>query len=88
MAGITLDPADEAELAETLTFLTCWLSGSQKQALAKGFTAFVGHPAYNHRGPLHRPPPVRLPPPGAATAKDCSTSRLNDPSKTRLTHRA
>ena len=47
MPGITLDPADAAELAETLTFLTQWLSGSQKQALADSFTAFVGHPAYN-----------------------------------------
>ena len=47
MPGITLDPADAAELAETLTFLTEWLSGSQKQALADSFAAFVGHPAYN-----------------------------------------
>ena len=47
MPGITLDPADAAELAETLTFLTGWLSGSQKQALAESFAAFVGHPAYN-----------------------------------------
>jgi hypothetical protein len=47
MPGITLDPADAAELAETLTFLTQWLSGSQKQALADSFAAFVGHLAYN-----------------------------------------
>ena len=47
MPGITLDPADAAELAETLTFLTTWLSGSQKQALAESFAASVGHPAYN-----------------------------------------
>jgi hypothetical protein len=47
MPGITLDPAGAAELAETLTFLTQWLSGSQKQALADSFAAFVGHPAYN-----------------------------------------
>jgi len=47
MPGITLDPADAAELAETLTFLTQWLTGSQKQALADSFAAFVGHPAYN-----------------------------------------
>ena len=32
MPGITLNPVDAAELAETLTFLTQWLSGSQKQA--------------------------------------------------------
>jgi hypothetical protein len=47
MPGITLDPVDAAELAEVLTFLTQWLSGSQKHALAEGFAAFVGHPAYN-----------------------------------------
>jgi hypothetical protein len=47
MPGITLNPVDAAELAETLTFLTQWLSGSQKQALADSFTAYVGHPAYN-----------------------------------------
>ena len=47
MPGITLDPVDAAELAETLTFLTQWLSGSQRQALAESFAAFVGHPAYN-----------------------------------------
>ena len=47
MPQITLDTADAAELAELLTFLTHWLSGSQKQALADSFTAFVGHPAYN-----------------------------------------
>ena len=46
MPGITLDPADAAELAETLTFLTQWLSGSQKQVLAGSLAAFVGHPAY------------------------------------------
>ena len=57
MPGITLDPADAAELAETLTFLTQWLSGSQKQALADSFAAFVGHPAYTTdslRADLHR----------------------------------
>jgi hypothetical protein len=47
MPGITLDPADAAELAEMLDFVARWLSGSQKQALAESFTAFVGHPAYN-----------------------------------------
>ena len=44
MPGITLDPVDAAELAEVLTFLTQWLSGSQKHALAESFAAFVGHP--------------------------------------------
>jgi hypothetical protein len=47
MPQITLDAVDAAELAETLTFLTGWLSGSQKQILADSFTAFVGHPAYD-----------------------------------------
>jgi len=47
MPQITLDTADAAELAEILTFLTSWLSGSQKQALSESFAAFVGHPAYN-----------------------------------------
>jgi len=47
MPGITLDLADAAELAETLTLLTQWLSGSHKQTLADSFTAFIGHPAYN-----------------------------------------
>jgi hypothetical protein len=47
MPQITLDLSDAAELAEILTFLTNWLSGSQKQILADSFAAFVGHPAYN-----------------------------------------
>jgi hypothetical protein len=47
MPGITLDPSDAAEIAETLALLTEWLSGSQKKALADSFTAFIGHPAYN-----------------------------------------
>ena len=46
MPGVTLDLSDAAELAEMLTFLTDWLSGSQKQTLAGSLTAFVGHPAY------------------------------------------
>ena len=61
MPQITLDTSDATELAELLTFLTGWLSGSQKQALADSFAAFVGHPAYD-TGTLHRPAPVRLPP--------------------------
>jgi hypothetical protein len=47
MPGITLDPVDAAELAEVLTFITQWLSGRQKNALADSFAAFVGHPACN-----------------------------------------
>jgi hypothetical protein len=47
MPATTLDPADAAEIAETLTLLTGWLSGSHKHALAGSFAAFIGHPAYN-----------------------------------------
>jgi hypothetical protein len=47
MPQITLDTSDATELAETLTFLTGWLTGSHKQILADSFAAFVGHPAYN-----------------------------------------
>jgi hypothetical protein len=57
MPQITLDHGDAAELAETLTFITDWLSGSQQQALEESLAAFVGHPAYNTqalRSDLHR----------------------------------
>jgi hypothetical protein len=57
MPQITLDTSDAAELAETLAFLTSWLTGSQKQILADSSAAFVGHPAYNTatlRADLHR----------------------------------
>ena len=57
MPTINLDLSDATELAETLTFLAEWLSGSQKQTLADSFAAFVGHPAYNTdalRADLHR----------------------------------
>ena len=57
MPQIRLDMVDAAELAETLTFLAHWLSGSQKQTLADSFAAFVGHPAYDTgalRADLHR----------------------------------
>ena len=47
MPQLRFDLSDAAELAEILTFLTDWLSGSQKQALANSFAAYVGHPAYN-----------------------------------------
>jgi|SRR5215468_17578 len=62
MPGITLDLTDAAEIAETLTLLTEWLSGSHKQTLADSFAAFIGHPRLQHRHPLRRPAPVRLPP--------------------------
>jgi len=57
MPTINLDLSDATELAETLTFLAEWLSGSQKQTLADSFAAFVGHPAYDTgalRADLHR----------------------------------
>ena len=57
MPQITLDISDATELAETLTFIAGWLSGSQQQALANSLAAFVGHPAYGIealRADLHR----------------------------------
>jgi len=47
MPEITLDLGDAAELAEMLTFLADWLSGSQRQALAGSLAAFAGHTAYD-----------------------------------------
>jgi len=47
MPQLTLDTSDAAELAEMLTFLASWLTGSQKQILADSFAVFVGHPAYD-----------------------------------------
>jgi hypothetical protein len=47
MTEISLNPGNAAELAEMLTFLANWLSGSQKPALAGSLAAFTGHPAYN-----------------------------------------
>jgi hypothetical protein len=46
MAQMRLDAVDAIELAEVLTFLTDWLSGSQKHVLEESLAAFVGHPAY------------------------------------------
>jgi hypothetical protein len=57
MPQITLDISDATELAETLTFIAGWLSGSQQHALADSLAAFVGHPAYGIealRADLHR----------------------------------
>lgn len=47
MPQMRLDAEDAAELAEMLTFLAGWLSGSQKPALDKSLAAFADHPAYN-----------------------------------------
>jgi hypothetical protein len=57
MLQIALDLADATELAETLTFITGWLSGSQQPTLAQSLAAFTGHPAYGIetlRADLHR----------------------------------
>ncbi len=57
MPQVTLHLADATELAETLTFITGWLSGSQEQLLAGSLADFVGHPAYGVqtlRADLHR----------------------------------
>jgi hypothetical protein len=57
MPDINLEPSDAVELAELLTFLADWLSGSQRQTLADNLTAFVGHDRYNIdelRNDLHR----------------------------------
>jgi hypothetical protein len=57
MPQITLDLADATELAETLTFITGWLSGSQQPALAQSLATYTGHPVYGIdtlRADLHR----------------------------------
>jgi hypothetical protein len=57
MSELRLDLGDAIELAELLTFLTDWLSGSQQQPLADNLTAYVGYDRYNIdelRNDLHR----------------------------------
>ena len=57
MPDVNLELSDAVELAELLTFLTDWLSGSQQQTLTDSLTAFIGHPAYdtnNLAADLHR----------------------------------
>jgi hypothetical protein len=57
MPQITPGLADATELAETLTFLADWLSGSQQPALAQSPATFAGHPAHGIgtlRADLHR----------------------------------
>ena len=57
MSELRLDLGDAIELAELLTFLTDWLSGSQQQTLNDSLDTFVGHPAYdtnNLAADLHR----------------------------------
>lgn len=74
MPGITLDLADAAELADTLTLLAQWLSGSQEHALAESFAVFIGHPACNTDTlctDLHSSSAL-------AAEKTCSASRHHD----------
>jgi hypothetical protein len=57
MPDINLELSDAVELAELLTFLADWLSGSQRPTLADNLTAFVGHPGYHIDQPaadIHR----------------------------------
>ena len=57
MPDVNLELSDAVELAELLTFLTDWLSGSQQQTLNHSVDTFVGHPAYdanNLAADLHR----------------------------------
>ena len=57
MSELSLDLGDAIELAELLTFLTDWLSGSQQQPLADSLAAYVGYDRYNIdelRNDLHR----------------------------------
>jgi hypothetical protein len=44
---VKIDLDDAVEIAETLTFLTDWLSGSQHNVLADSLTAFVGDVHYD-----------------------------------------
>ena len=57
MSELRLDLGDAIELAEPLTFLTDWLSGSQQQPLADSLAAYVGYDRYSideRRNDLHR----------------------------------
>jgi len=45
MSEIRIPFVDAVELAELLTFLADWLSGSQRPTLAGSLTALVGHDA-------------------------------------------
>jgi hypothetical protein len=64
MPDVNLELADAAELAELLTFLTDWLSGSQQQTLTDSLTAFIGHPACD----------VETSPPTYTASSSCSAS--------------
>jgi len=47
MPELRLNHSDAIELAELLTFLADWLSGSQQRTLADSLATFVGHTAYD-----------------------------------------
>jgi hypothetical protein len=57
MPKISLNHNDAIELAQLLTFLADWLSGTHKQTLTDSLTTFVGHTGYSVddlTGDLHR----------------------------------
>jgi hypothetical protein len=47
MPDVHLELSDAVELAELLTFLAGWLTGSQRQTLAHSLNRFVGHDRYD-----------------------------------------
>ena len=47
MPDVNLELADAVELAELLTFLADWLSGSQHHTLTDSLATFIGHPGYD-----------------------------------------
>jgi hypothetical protein len=47
MPELRLDHSDAIELAELLTFLADWLSGTHNHTLTDSLATFVGHTAYN-----------------------------------------
>jgi hypothetical protein len=46
MPDLSLDPADAAELAELLQFLSDWLTADHA-SLGASLTRFTGHPGYD-----------------------------------------
>ena len=60
MPDVRLDPADAAELAELLQFLSQWLTRDPAR-LGASLEQFVGHPAYGTAQLAAGPGPVRLP---------------------------
>ena len=57
MPEVRLELGDAVELADLLTFLTDWFTGSQQQTLADSLASHLDHPGYNLatlRADLHR----------------------------------